>query len=144
MKKVLLILAVIITFLAMGAVTHLPDASGKTALKCKYYTADSLADATVSLGNIYGYVQRIVIDSTGTDTTFSISLTDNASYTIWTKANLTSASEPYSYVITMEDTSGNVFGGVPVTGDLSIVQANCDDASMSALTVYVYYTEELR
>lgn len=97
-------------------------------------------DFTETLVPIYGFLDRIVIDSAGTDTTYSVILKDDHAITLFTKADCSSATEPYSYILTEADVDGNVFPGIPVGGACTLEVANIDDATATAITVTIYYT----
>lgn len=97
-------------------------------------------DFTETLVTIYGFLDRIVIDSAGTDTTYSVILQDDHGITLFTKTDCSSASEPYSYILTEADVDGNVFPGIPVGGACTLEIANIDDATATAITVTIYYT----
>lgn len=94
------------------------------------------AGVTEALDPVYGFVYRIVIDSNGTDTSWSLTLRDESDITIFTNTALTSASEPNSYAIYEDDTEGNPWNGVPVGGIMDLVVAN--GAGLDDLDVHIY------
>lgn len=99
------------------------------------------ADFTETLVPVYGIIYRIVIDTTGADTDFTITLKDENAKTIFTGSNLSSASEPYGYAVYEDDTEGNPWAGVPVGGAMTLTMADGDDATMTAISVHIYYLE---
>jgi len=89
---------------------------------------------------IYGYVERVSIVNTGVDGAFSITIADEAGITIFTSGTIDS--DPvvtFSYAVSMSDTGSTEFCGVPVGGALTVTMADGDDASMTAISVYIYY-----
>lgn len=96
-------------------------------------------DFTETLDSIYGYLDRIVIDSAGTDTDYDVILKDDHAVTLFSKLDCSSASEPYSYILSEVDDSGNAFPGIPVGGACTLELANIDDATATAITVTIYY-----
>ena len=115
------------------------DGDGKFSVVTITETGTPPGDFTETLDHIEGYIDSIVIDSTGTDTNYTITLTDENAVTIFSGANLTSASEPYRYAISEADTDGNDFRGARVSGTCSLTMADGDDASLTAITVKIYY-----
>jgi len=98
-------------------------------------TAD-VGDQSLASDPLYGHVQRIVIESTGTDTAWGVTLTDAHGITLFTKADLSSASEPYSYAIHIDDLNGDPHWGVPVHGALTLATANVAyDAEVQTLAL---------
>lgn len=110
----------------------------------KVIVADSDGDAndfTVTLTELYGYVDRIVIDSDGNDFSYKIYLYDENAIAIFSKTDCNSATEPNSYAIYEDDTEGNPWRGVPVAGDCTVTMADGDDDAMSDIKVTVYFRE---
>ena len=100
------------------------------------------ADFTETLDSIHGIVLRIVIDVTGTDGNYTITLADENGITIFTKANLDSdPSVDFSFAVFEDDTEGNPWAGVAVGGTMSLTMADGDDASLTAITVSIYYLD---
>lgn len=83
-----------------------------------------IGDKSVASDPVYGHVERIVVESTGTDTSWGLTLTDAHGVTLFTKADLSSASEPYSYAIHLDDLNGDPHWGVPAHGALTLATAN--------------------
>ena len=100
------------------------------------------ADFTEAINSIYGIVYRIVIDVTGTDGDYTITLRDENDITIFTKANLDSDPEKdFSYAVYEDDTEGNPWAGVPVAGAMDVIMADGDDDALTAITIKIYYIE---
>ena len=96
-------------------------------------------DFTETLVPIYGYLDRIVIDSAGTDTSYKVYLKDDHAITLFSKTDCSSATEPYSYILSETDTSSNAFPGIPVGGACTLEVADIDDETATAITVTIYY-----
>ena len=148
MKKFLftsLAIGLIVAAWAFATVTEThseADLAGRarySAFKVCTITQDAKADFTETTEEIYGIILRITIVATGTDTSFSITLADENAKTILTKSGLSTASDPYGYAVYEDDTEGNPWAGVPVAGALSLTMADGDDATLSAITVKIYY-----
>ncbi len=100
------------------------------------------ADFTEALDSICGIILRISIDVTGTDGDYTITLRDENDITIFTKANLDSdPTADFSYAVYEDDTEGNPWAGVAVAGVLDLIMADGDDASLTAITVSIYYLD---
>ena len=82
-------------------------------------TAD-LNDLTFTSRYIEGILNRIVINSTGTETDWTVILKDDLGATLFTKADCNSVLDPYSYAITATDTAGNLYYGSIVSGPLTL------------------------
>lgn len=96
-------------------------------------------DFTETLETIYGYLDRIVIDSNGTDTSYKVYLKDDHAITLFSKTDCSSASEPYSYILSEVDVDDNAFPGIPVGGACTLEVADIDDATADMITITVYY-----
>lgn len=92
----------------------------------------------------YGIIERITIDSNGTDTSYKVYLYDENNVAIFTKTDCSSASEPYNYAVSMSDTGSTEFLGIPVIGSFTVVLADADDATMDDIDITVYYKEYIR
>ncbi len=101
--------------------------------------ADPAHDFTETLVPIYGYLDRIVIDSAGTDTSYKVYLKDDHTITLFSKTDCSSATEPYSYILSEVDDGGNAFPGIPVGGACTLEVADIDDATATAITITLYY-----
>jgi len=95
-------------------------------------------NATVTLSTIVGYIDGVVIDSAGTDTSFKVYVKDEHGIAIFSKTDCTSASEPYRYAISASDTGSTEFMGVPVFGTPQIQIADANDATLTNIIVYLY------
>jgi len=132
----------------------IPDKWAIYPLQCEFrmYEFDLKEDVnnvTLDAPEIHGYLDGIVIDSNGTDTSFSVTLRDEHDCNI-VVVSCTSASEPHRYAITIID-SNSVHGaataaflGAPVKGICDIVVADANDASLDDLHVYLYYRDYRR
>jgi len=105
------------------------------------FTAVELdAEVIETLNSIHGVVLRIVIDVTGTDEDYTVLLRDESDITIFTKANLDSyPSADFSYAIYENDSEGNPWLGIPVSGTIDLVVTDAEELALSAMTVHIYY-----
>ena len=137
MKKILIVILVcLMTTLAYGVVTG-PTYSSKTVdgresiVRKAVVTWDNaegetftdMNNGSVSFREIYGYFDRIVIESTGVDTAYTVSLVDENLYTFFTKTDCNSVTEPHGLAIHQDDTGGDPHYGVPVAGACKVTTA---------------------
>ena len=80
----------------------------------------NMDDLTLTTGHVHGKILRIVCDSTGTDTSWGLILKDSLGIALFTKANCSSDSEPFSYAVSEYNTDSNSICNIPVSGALSI------------------------
>ena len=149
MKRALLWLVCIGLFVSVAFAvteTHFEGSGGGRARNSAFkvvsitQTGTPPADFTEAIDSIYGFVYRIVIDVTGTDGDYTITLADENGITIFTKASLDSdPTADFAYAVYEDDTEGNPWAGVPVGGTISLTMADGDDASLTAITVKIYY-----
>ena len=92
-----------------------------------------------TLDSIYGEVKRIVIDTAGTDTAFSVVLQDENLATIFTKADCNSVLEPLSYMVYQDDSEGNPWPDVPVGGAMTLTVSDAN--GLTAVSVTIYFKE---
>jgi len=147
MKKYLLIFVLLISAVLIGATItnttpnlNLGAAVYPTPVRQSIAFDNDVNDVTVALGTINGWIDEIVIDSTGTDTSYKVYILDENSIAVWSKVNCTSASEPYRLPVTVTDGT-NIFYGARVNGAVSIQIADCNDASMTDLDIYLYFRD---
>jgi len=99
--------------------------------------ADDMAtEQTLASDPVHGHVQRIVIEATGTDTSWSVQLKDGYGVSLFSKANLSTALDPYSWAISTPDMLGTSFLGAPAHGELTLVTTDCEDLTGMVVTVY--------
>jgi len=107
-------------------------------------------DTTTELADIeYASIERVVIDSNGIDTQYSVYIYDNApeynNVTIFSKTDCNSVNEPYSYAVSQADTAGNDFLGIPVLGPVSVYVTDVNEvndpnvAHLDDLEILIYY-----
>ena len=94
-------------------------------------------------------IDRIVIDTLGTDTAFEITLWDETAdandpngVAVFTKADLTTVSTPYSYTIVSSDIDSAETRGVAVGYPVNLELDAWADTTASEVTVVVYYRQE--
>lgn len=152
-----LCVGLVIMQMAQGATgtTSVVDDTSMARIQCEFrkYTIDfdeDVNDATVSLPSITGYLDGIVIDSNGTDTSFSVTLRDEHNCNMFVKADCNSVTEPHRYAVTIADSNGvhgaavAAYAGAPVDGICDVVIADANDATLDDLQVYIYYREYRR
>ena len=128
-------------FLFAGTVTdsYSPYSDLKEKPHCITYTeTEDFDDATVTLSSINGYIEGVVINSNGTDTSYKVYLLDENGIAIFTKEDCSSSAEPYRYTVSVAGTDGNDFARPMVIGTPYIQIADANDASMDELIVKVY------
>ena len=150
MKKLLLWLVFfgLLTGVIIGVTETHNEGSGSGRQRNSAFKAVTISDSTSpfvdfteTINSIYGFVYRIVIDSTGTDTDFDVIVKDENTVTIFTHTTLTSVSEPYGFAIYEDDTEGNPWAGVPIAGAMTVELANGDDDALTAITIKISYIE---
>jgi len=109
-------------------------------------------DVDVSFNEIYGYIERVTIDSNGTETAYTVSLVDNDGFTVFTKTDCNSVTEPHSLAVYLDDLNGDPMYGVPVGGSCSLTTDNITqnaelqtctpDAAADANTFTITYSGE--
>jgi len=149
MKKFIIICLLAITCTAMAVTeTHknkesLLEGAGMSAFKKVTITQTGAppADFTETLNDIYGVLESVVIDATGTDTDYDIVIKDENGAVIFNGDALTTATNPNRYALSEADNAGtpNYFRGVRVAGQCTVEMAGGDDASLTAITVIIYY-----
>lgn len=163
MKKTAFVLMVIVFTCALG-ITILQIAQGTTHTNIgvtrgsvgavhselrvhKIDFDNDVNNVTVSIPSIFGYVDGIVIDSNGTDTSFSVVLRDEHDCNIFFKADCNSVIEPHRHAITIIDSNGvhgatpAAYLGAPVSGICDVVLTDANDATMDDLQIYIYYRD---
>lgn len=109
-----------------------------------YETDGDVNDFSTELDIGNAILNRIVIDSNGTDTSYKVYLYDTSTswndITLWSKTDLSTAADPYSYALSMADTDANDYCGIPVNGQLTVTLADGDDATLSGIEIFIYYT----
>ena len=110
------------------------------------YTVDQTTptDGAYDSPSFTGYVERIVIEASGTDTNFDVTLTDPHGVVLFTKLDCSTAADPYAFALYTDDLNGDPAHGVPINGALTVTTAGTEDATASAITVTVYGKEYWR
>lgn len=129
MKKILIVILVcLMATLAYSVTTttyHYKTVDGSESIVRKAIvtwdnaegeTFTDMNNGSVSFREIYGYFDRILIESTGTDIAYTVSLVDENLYTFFTKADCNSVTEPHGLAVFQDDTGGDPHYGVPVGG----------------------------
>jgi len=80
----------------------------------------NLDDVTFTLPYYSGLATRIVSDSNGTDTSWSLILKDSYGVTIFSKTDINSADEPEGWMISEDDSGGDPWLGVPIWGQMTL------------------------
>lgn len=107
---------------------------------------------SVTLNEIYGYIDRVTVDSNGTELVYGVALADSDGYTIFTAAELNSVEEPNSFALHLDDQAGGAIYGTPVGGTLTLttdgivqnleVQTASPNAAISAGPFAFTYNDE--
>lgn len=161
MKRILtLILILAMTFDLLASTVSYPDGSRLGGAKSKQGIRNlvvslddkDVGNQTISTNAIYGIVNRVVIDSNGTDTDWSVTLKDENAIALFTKTDCNSAEVPYGYAVYYDDTEGNPHYGIPICGVLQIltadvgsdaeVQTLAPDAAATAGSFWLTYNDE--
>jgi hypothetical protein len=156
MKKLVFILGILIialvgliyaeTAIYQGGTTGYSTNTSSVMYAYIYELDNDVNDFSSSFNIGNAILDRIVIDANGTDTSFKLYLYDTSTTyndaTLWSKTDLTTASVPYSYALTMADTDANDYRGIPVNGNLTVTLADGDDATMTGLEVYLFYRRQ--
>ena len=94
-------------------------------------------------------IDRIVIDTLGTDTAFEVTLWDDTAdandpngVALFSKADCTTASTPYNYTVTSVDTAGNLTRGIAAGQPVKLELEAWGDATASEVTIVIYYRQE--
>ncbi len=134
-------LAVTETHSNMGAVMEeRPSQAFKKVMLTQ--TGAPPADFTKTLSPIYGQLMSITIDAAGTDTDFDVIVADENGLTVFSHTTLTTASVPYRYAIVESDNvDATEFRGANVGGECTIEMADGDDASLTSITITLYYEQ---
>jgi len=127
-----------------------------------FHVANDFNDSNTLVVNTYddpntsdsflGLPQYIIVDATGTDTSYKITLSIDPTELKETQvAKLcplktftlsTATGDVLPYVVDSADQSANVFGGFPIIGKLYISIEDADDATLTDLKVWVFYDKK--
>lgn len=129
MKRLAIILVFVLAATVPAATVSFParpTGSGPITRTAVWsFDRNDAGDQSVVSDPIYGHIQRIVIETAGTDTAWGLSLTDAYGLTLFSKADLSSASDPYSYAIAYHGLDPNHWAvGVPSHGPLTVATEN--------------------
>lgn len=102
-----------------------------------FTAAETASSPTTASFGVDGTALRIVIDAAATDAANTVAATDISGQSYISITNACAAASEVSYVLTAQDASSNVYGGVPVAGVTTLTLTNCSD--MGATIVYIYY-----
>ena len=97
---------------------------------------NSIYTSVLSDDEIFGNIRRIAISTTGTDTSFSVILKDEDGIAIYTKADCTTASTPFSGFL-----ASSSYDGIFTAGKLTLDVNNVDPNNLTGVTVKVYYAD---
>lgn len=154
MKKVIFFLIGCLACLSFADPTAVVGSSPDTDLAYIYYhAASTFTDSnTVVINANDGFVgipQYMLITTTGTDTSFEITLmldptelgeTQVATlFPISAPMTLSTANTPMTYVIPAVDISSNTYGSFPAIGKLYIRLKNASNATLSDLKIWIFY-----
>jgi len=144
MKKIILLTLILIlgAVIYASTVTHPVSAPSAESyfsdIKSLKATFDAdVNNVTIAVGKLYGSLERISIDSTGSDGSYKVYVNDSVGV-VWSKTDCNTANDPQSFPLTMTNGT-NVFKGIPITGAVSVQIADANDSSMTDLDIYLYY-----
>lgn len=116
--------------------------SGATPTTGVFFRVITVTDAnnlTETLETLTGFVMRIVIDTTGTDTAFTVNLKDSDGVSIFNKTTCSSGDDPQAYAVSEADSASNYHVGVPVHGTMVLTVSSAD--TLTAIIVRIYALE---
>lgn len=96
---------------------------------------------TEVIDSIHGVVTRVVVDTNGTDTDFTVTLKDENAVTIFSGASLSSADDPNGWAVTEDSIDGDACAGVAITGTMSLAVTDCNDATLNSVSVIIFYID---
>lgn len=124
-----------------STLTRLSNATYETFGSVTLDFASDVNDATVTLGRLQGYLDGVVIDSTGTDTSFKVYIKDEYDITIFSKVDCNSVTEPYRYALKTEAADANDYFGIPIDGTPKVQIADANDATLTNIAIKLYYRD---
>ncbi len=145
MKKfIILLLLTLVTIVWSVTETHtgsgtLLEKNGSYALKKCTVEFGDVNDSTYTepLEIIYGYLEAVVIDANGTDTSYKVYVKDENGITLFTKEDCNTVDGDYRYVLSSSDTGSTEFMGIPVGGSCSVIVDDAND--LDDIYVILYY-----
>jgi hypothetical protein len=102
-------------------------------------------DQTLTLDpNLAGYLDRVVIDHTGTDAAWSLTVTDTDGVTLWSKDDCDANTA--SYILTFPTLEGSYIAGIPFAGGvtMAIADANLAGEDVNSIHIKLYLRETWR
>ena len=147
MKKILIVLVMLASVVYATSETHTTgsgsSAPGYNVLRKVVIgglSTSAITSATETTREICGFFHRIVIDQTGSDTSYNVRVQDENLFDIFNST--ITANVDTSAVIVGSDTAStaNFYAGVPVCGTLTISSRGCSSA-LTDLKVILYYLE---
>lgn len=144
MKKYAIILGLVITCI-LGAQTITWNRSEPTYETPLSYEKDfgspvDVNNQTIALPNMNGWIDAIVVDSNNTDTSYKVEILDENQIAIFSRADLTSASEPNR--LSVYTTYGSsTYPGARINGTPYLRITDCNDGSMDDLDITIYYRD---
>lgn len=145
MKKILTGLFILVMVAVLYAATtenhYSKTIDSRPSVVRKVVVASDANEFTETLDEIYGYLERVVIDATGSDTDYSVTIKDEYAISIFAKTDCSTADGDYSYMLCETSTDSNHFSdGIPIAGTGSVVVAGAND--LTSLDVIIYYRQE--
>jgi hypothetical protein len=93
-----------------------------------FNAAECSSGATKEIVSDANWIYSVIIDSNGTDTSYNLDLYEkiyDVNYIIQA-FTCSSASEPQNLAVGISDISGNLFGGYPLSGPVSVKLSNAE------------------
>lgn len=141
MKKWLLLLLVfLMSFLGTTYIVHHRD-------NFYYWHTDTVTNDAVLIGNIFHTLTNVAVSPTGTDTSFTISFyldppelggaTDPNQILLTSITGINATSGNFIYVLPSVDSAANVFGGIPVCGEVYIKITDANSTTLTDIKVWL-------
>ena len=115
-----------------------------------YYWHNTAVDSnSVLLGSMFKTLNAIAVSPTGTDVEFDITIyldppelgevADSNQITIATIADVNALAGNFLYVLPSADSSANVFGGIPVCGEVYIGITDANSTTLTDIKVWLIH-----
>lgn len=136
-KYYIFALIIVVSSLIVLATTTTQDTVNPSTWSSGAITVTAAYNFTSSIGTVQGKLTGVVIEPTGTDTSYKVYVKDEHSIVVFSKTDCNSVDGSYRYAITAANTAGTHFLGVPVSGDITVQVA--DAAGLTGIVVTVYF-----
>jgi len=118
----------------------------ESAMRRLVIAIDANTDSsTTTDSNLVGTLYRISYYADGNAPSYDVNITDTDGKVLFADVAGKSSTDPCAFMITMANSAGTQFAGVPFSGALTVKWANLDDGpgcTTKHLHVILYYREE--